>query len=429
MTPEIDVAPRPSQLAKLAIPAIVIGVLSGVLLWGVEGVAEILEHGIWVSLPDAIGASADSAWWIIGTLTLTGLAVGLVIRYSPGHGGQDSATVELIGPVLPMRAVPGVAAVLILALAGGVSLGPENPIIALTIALSVALAKRFVPKVPTPYILMMAAAGILGAMFGTPIAAALLLTEMVAAAKRGGMLWDRLFGPVVAAGFGALVAKSLGVALMGDGLGSVYEGPNFEQVLIGTPIALVAALVGIAGAWAMPRLWRLFRRLRNPVLYVTAGGLVLGLLGAIGGPITLFKGSTQTTDLISQADTMTTWQILATALIKIAALTVAAAVGFRGGRIFPSVFIGVAIGLTAQSLFPSIDTPIALACGVLGAVLAVGRNGWLALFIAVAIGGDIEILTVMCVIILPTWLLVTGAPHMLVRDKDDLALAEREPFL
>lgn len=32
------------------------------------------------------------------------------------------------------------------------------------------------------------------------------------------------------------------------------------------------------------------------------------------------------------------------AVIKLAALVVAAASGFRGGRIFPAVFVGVALG-------------------------------------------------------------------------------------
>ena len=65
------------------------------------------------------------------------------------------------------------------------------------------------------------------------------------------------------------------------------------------------------------------------------------------------------------------------------ALVVAAAAGFRGGRIFPAVFIGAAAGLVVQSLVPDLPVLVAVACGVLGAVLAVGRDGWLALFIAV----------------------------------------------
>jgi H+/Cl- antiporter ClcA len=411
------------QLAKLAVPAIIIGALAAVLLWAIDEFAHVIEHWIWDGLPHALDTAPDSTWWIIGVLTVTGVAVGAIIKYAPGHGGHDSATTELIAPVLPLGALPGVAAALILGLAGGVSLGPESPIIAIAIAVSVALCRKFAPRVPPAQVFMMAAAGMLGAMFGTPVAAALLLTETVAAAKHGGVLWDRLFGPVAAAGTAALIADALGISLISGGGLTSYTGPEWWHVLAGAPIALAAALIGIFAAWAMPRVWHLLRRLKNPLLYVTAGGLVLGILGAIGGPITLFKGSTQTTELIANAPTMTAWAILAAGLIKVLALIVASAAGFRGGRIFPSVFIGVAIGLTANALFPSVPLPLALACGVLGVVLAVGRDGWLALFLAVAVAGDITIISIMCIVVLPVWLLVTSAPEMIVHEDDAPELA------
>ncbi len=417
------------QLMRLAIPAVVIGVLSAGLLWAIDSVAEVIEHAIWGSLPAALGAAPDAAWWIIGVLTVTGVAVGAIIKYAPGHGGHDSATTELIAPVLKLSALPGVAAALILGLAGGVSLGPESPIIAIAVALAVSLCRKFAPRVPPAYVLMMAAAGMLGAMFGTPVAAALLLTETVAAAKKGGLLWDRLFGPVAAAGTAALVADALGISMAGQGLIPDYGGPELWHVLVAIPIALVAALVGIAAAWAMPRLWHLFRSLKNPLLYVTAGGAVLGILGAIGGPITLFKGSDQTAELIGRADSMSAWALIAVAVIKVAALVVAAAAGFRGGRIFPSLFIGVAIGLTANSLFPDIPLALALACGVLGMVLAVGRDGWLALFLATALAGDVSIMSVLCIVVLPVWLLVTSAPEMIVHEPEELEAEKADPLL
>src|SRR5690606_3454184 len=106
-------------------------------------------------------------------------------------------------------ALPGIAVVLMLGLAGGVSLGPEAPIIAINTALAVALLAKFLPKAPQPLIFTVAAAGTIGAMFGTPVAAALVFTGLVAA-QRGGSLWDKLFLPVAAAGAGALTTLFIG---------------------------------------------------------------------------------------------------------------------------------------------------------------------------------------------------------------------------
>ena len=64
-------------------------------------------------------------------LSVLGLTVGLVVWLVPGHGGQDSATVELIAPAPTLGTLPSLTIVAVLSLAGGVSLGPEAPIIAI----------------------------------------------------------------------------------------------------------------------------------------------------------------------------------------------------------------------------------------------------------------------------------------------------------
>ncbi|MGE2624653.1 chloride channel protein, partial [Escherichia coli] len=85
----------------------------------------------------------------------------------------------------------------------------------------------------------------------------------------------------------------------------------------------------------------LMHKLKHPVLMLGVGGFILGILGAIGGHITLFKGLDEMQQMaFSQVFTVSDYMLFA--LIKLAAVVVAAACGFRGGRIFPAVFIGVA---------------------------------------------------------------------------------------
>ena len=79
--------------------------------------------------------------------------------------------------------LPGLAIVTVLSLAGGVSLGPENPIIAINIAIIVALFARLLPKVPVQMAVLIGGAATVGALFGTPVAAALLFTGIVAAVE------------------------------------------------------------------------------------------------------------------------------------------------------------------------------------------------------------------------------------------------------
>ena len=110
--------------------------------------------------------------------------------------------------------------------------------------------------------------------------------------------------------------------------------------------------------------------------------------------------------------------------MKILALLVAASAGFRGGRIFPVVFIGVAFGLLAHELMPDVPIALAVACGVMGVTLAATRDGWIAMFVALALVGDVQVLPLLCLFILPTWLVVTQAPELLItRRKDDTSPA------
>ena len=181
---------------------------SALILIAVSELAKAIQDVIWDTLPANLGIASDSPGWILGVLTLTGLVVGLVVTFVPGHAGPDPATTELAAPPLPVAVLPGLAVALVITLASGVSLGPENPILAVNIGLAAAIGLRVVPRIPVPAWAGLALSGTLGAMFGTPLGAALLLSESPDTSGRP--LWDRLFGPLIAASAGALTMLLLG---------------------------------------------------------------------------------------------------------------------------------------------------------------------------------------------------------------------------
>lgn len=411
MDEQVDRGPGAAQLARSAGPALLVGAASALVLFGADELALVLEHWWWHTLPHALGVAEDARWWIVVVLTLTGALVGLVLWKAPGHGGHDTATVELISPPLPLRALPGVLAALVLGLAGGVSLGPEGPIIMIGAALAVLAYRRIAPAVPVQAVLVIAAAGMLGAMLGTPVAAALALTGALGGVK-GGHLWDRLFAPLVAAGSGAVMYHLLGGASWDMGLPD-YE-PAWIDLVTASVVAVIAAVAGVGAAAVFAPAWRLARRLRHPMIYATVGGVLLGLLGVIGGPLTLFKGATQTAEILANRDAYGVGALVGILVVKLVAVVVAGATGFRGGRIFPALFAGVVVGLLGHALIPGLPLAMAVAAGVMGMVLAISRDGWFAIFGGVLVAGDIATVAILCVAILPAWLVVTRAPHMIV---------------
>lgn len=406
--------PRARTMLLLALPALIIGVASSLVLLLVMKVAAVLQLILWNGLPYRLGFTPDSPFWVIMILTLTGLAVGLVIRYSAGHGGPDPATEPLIGAPVHVSALPGLLVALVLGLAGGVSLGPEHPIMVLNIALAVALGGKLFPRVAPLDWTILASAGIIGALFGTPVAAALIFSQTLNS-NTDLPLWDRLFAPLMAAAAGALTTGlffhphfALPVAH--------YPQMHLVDIISGAVVCAIAIALGMVAVWCLPRLHQLMHRLKSPVLMLGIGGFILGVLGVIGGNITLFKGLDEMQQM-AFAQTFTVTDYLLFAVIKLAALVVAAACGFRGGRIFPAVFVGVALGLMLHEHVNAVPAAITISCAILGMVLVVTRDAWLSLFMAAAVVPDTSLLPLLCIVMLPAWLLLAGKPVMIAPRK------------
>ncbi|MFD3677269.1 ion channel protein [Streptomyces sp. NPDC058613] len=427
--PAQPAAPPPASPARallpLILPALVIGVGSSLLLIGVSEAAGLLEDVLWKTLPDALGVGPWSVAWILAVLTATGLAVGLVAWKVHGHAGPDPATTGLVDAPLPLGVVPGLLVVTGLALAGGVSLGPENPITAANIALAYWLGRRLAPGSPAQVWVALGAAGTVGALFGTPVAAVLILTESMVSAPRPATptapgervptLWDQLFAPLIAAGAGGVTSVMLSAPSFHLPL-PPFSNPRWPDLIAALVISSAGAALALVAVCAFPYVHRAFHLLPHPVLALTLGGLVLGLLGALGGKLTLFKGLEEIGVLASDPGAYSAGSLLLMTVVKLAAVLVACGSGFRGGRIFPSVFVGVALGLAANALVPAVHPAVGVTCGVLGVLLAVTRQGWVSLFTAAILAPDPGLLPLLCVALLPAWLLVSGRPQMQLDD-------------
>ncbi|MEU8483598.1 ion channel protein [Streptomyces sp. NPDC048641] len=419
MSTDAQAAPQETTPARtllpLVVPALVTGVACSLLFLGVSELAEQLQNVLWKDLPDALGIGGYSSLWMIVMLTATGVLVGLVVWKAPGHAGPDPATVGLASGPLPPLVLPGLLVATALMLAGGPSLGPENPIIAANVGLAFWLGSKAMPTAPAVLWGTLAEAATLGALFGTPVAAALVISEALAGKPMKGSLWDALFAPLIAAATGALTTTLVAHPTFDLGLPS-FTRPGWGDLLAALVIASAAAVLGMAAVYAFPFTHTAFGRLRHPMLMLPVGGLVLGLLGALGGPLTLFKGLHEVAELAADPDGWSAGQFALMTVVKLAALLIAASCGFRGGRIFPAVFIGSAFGLLAHALVPGVHPAVGVSAGVLGMLLAITRQGWVSLFTAAILVASPAILTLLCIASLPAWLLVTGRPQMQLHD-------------
>jgi H+/Cl- antiporter ClcA len=87
------------------------------------------------------------------------------------------------------------------------------------------------------------------------------------------------------------------------------------------------------------------------------------------------------------------------------------ATGFRGGRIFPVVFIGGTLGLAVHEAFASVPLPVAAASGMAGAAMTILR---LPIFVTLFVsffGGPL---------LVPVVVLAAVTAYILVFDKPEL---------
>ena len=72
--------PRARTMLLLAVPALIIGVASSLVLIVVMKVAAVLQTILWTALPVKLGISIDSPGWIMMMLSLPLLCRGLLSR-------------------------------------------------------------------------------------------------------------------------------------------------------------------------------------------------------------------------------------------------------------------------------------------------------------------------------------------------------------
>ena len=317
-------------------------------------------------------------WWPFPLLALGGLLVALIIRFLPGTGGHSPADGFHAGGVFGASEIPGIALAALATLGFGAILGPEAPLIALGGALGAWAVSRARAADTSQVKVVVAAAGSFAAistLLGSPIVGAFLLME---ATGLGGATMELVLLPgLLAAGIGALIFVGLGTwsglgtfALAVPGLPH-FARPDAAEFGWALLIGLAAAVLGESirrGALALRIVVQ-----RQPLLWTPVAGLVVaGLAAAYGAgsgrdaETVLFSGQGSLAPFIRHAATYG----LAALVLLIACKAIGYSVsmsGFRGGPVFPAIFIG-AVGGAAMAHLPGLPLVPALGMGM-GAML------------------------------------------------------------
>jgi H+/Cl- antiporter ClcA len=368
-------------LAALLLAAL-LGIPISVAAYGFLALVSAIQEYLFDDLPQGIFTGGTPAWWPVPWLVLCGLLTGLTIQYLPGNCGHSPAFGFTTGGGPPAdRELPGIILAALTTLGLGAVLGPEAPLIAIgggLAALTVHLLKKDAPPMA---LTIMASAGSFAAistLLGSPVLGAFLIME---AAGIGGATLSLVALPgLLASGVGALVFVGLD---NWTGLGS------FSLALTTVPQAVEPTLATMAWALAMGAAGALLGwvirwiglSLRpvvhlNRVLVTAVLGLAIGLTAMVYQLISdnsftqvLFSGQDALPELVEDAADYSVGVLILLGVCKTLAYGLSLS-AFRGGPVFPAMFLGAVLGiatsgLPGMSLAPAIGMGIGAMCAAM----------------------------------------------------------------
>lgn len=343
--------------------------LGVVVALGYEAFETVMHHVRDLLWHDLIGDD-PAAWATIVLATGGGLALGLALRFLPGHGGDHPADGHALIPDVEGRVVLVVSTLVVgfVSLVAGASLGPEGAIIPAAAGISLVTARWFRLPGALPRLLPgVGVSALLATMFGSPLAGAVPLLEMAAGAVVPVPLVLVVLPSLTASATAVITLQLLEIEASGI---LPLDDPGFApgHLLWAVVLGVVAGAAGLAVTRLVPLLRRVTRRIdsRSVVLTASLGGFVLGVLYVIGGPEVRFAGIPEILILVQESPTAGV--ALFAVAVKLLATASCLATGYRGGKIFPIAFIGAATGLVVHAVFDGLPVSVALGCGIAGAL-------------------------------------------------------------
>ena len=365
---------RTRSYVKLLVLAGLVGVPVSVAAYGFLKLVAWLQDELFTELPEALGFDAAPTWWPLPLLALSGLLVALAILHLPGTGGHSPADGFKAGGALPVEQLPGVVLAAVATLSFGVVLGPEAPLILIGSGLgvlAVRLAARDAPDKATAVIAAAGSFAAISSLLGSPLLGAFLLLE--ASGLGGPMLGLVLVPGLLAAGIGMLTFIGLD-SLTGFGTFSLaipglppFDHPTLAMFGWAIVFGLVAPVLGRGiQLLAVAVRAHVERRmvLLMPVVGLGIAGLAIGFGEATGHSASnvLFSGQDDLGPLIGGAAGWSAGALVLLVLCKGLAYALALS-SFRGGPVFPAMFIGAAGGMAASNL-PGLELVPAVAMGI-----------------------------------------------------------------
>jgi len=346
-------------LRRVLLIAVVVGALLGVVMKAVLWLFDGVIHVLWNWLPDQLDVDPQSIGYMAAVLGLGGLLVGLGQRYLGYHPQPLEVVIEQVkeGEGVDHRTIPQTLVNSVFALGSGGPLGPESALVA------VIGGGYYWAKQRMEGLALLAYRTVMGRddedvskpWQYAPTVIAVVVLVLVFRALPGGV--DLSFVPA-------------------------SDSPGAATALVLAVVAGIAGgILGLGSFHLESRLRKLVLFDRFPIPAAIGGGLAVAVL-AIPSFLVLFSGAEQMEALFDGSTS--TGEILYAGVAKWVALLLVITLGWKGGPIFPLMFISGALAVGAGEAF-GVDGLALYAGGVAGAVAGGLRSMVLGVVVALLV--------------------------------------------
>lgn len=302
--------------------------------------------------------------WLLFLLPAAGIAI--VFGYRHFYRGEDRGTNLVLESIrtekdLPFTMAPMIFVSTVLTHLCGGSAGREGAALQVGGSIGYSLGNLFhVNKKDHQVFIMAGMSAAFSALFGTPLAAAVLAMEI----STIGIVYESALVPCVIAAIPAYyISRGLGVTPTAFPLSSVPDVTFVRLLKVGF-LAILCAAVSILFILIIHGTENMFaRRMKNPYIRIIVSSLII-IAATLLLHTNIYNGAGAAT--IAQCMSGDTTGIYAVSfLLKILFTAVTLAGGFRGGEIVPALFTGAVFGAVMASVLGlpvSLCSAVAMGC-------------------------------------------------------------------
>ncbi len=346
-----------SKLKLIGIAAL-IGIINGVVFVIFELIVTQGTDYLW----NDIFKTGTNRWALIPVAILLSIIFSWIIKsFKQKRIGLAETNLLEDGEIKPTT-VRDLGAIFIIgsaSLLAGASLGPEASLVGIASGLGIWFAQKNKTMEAAKLLALSSVGALLVAFLGSlfPI----LIPILILYKKENKIVFAHILPPIISGFFAYITLVTIKGSAIGFGtipVGSTeYE---IQDIVASFVLGILGALFAFTLQSLIKRFSKTTKEINSKMHWVISASIfggIIGILYLIGGPSIEFSGKEGTEILLQNPASYAVVPLILILITKLLATSWSLSSGYRGGLVFPSVFMGITLSLMFEKINPILTGP------------------------------------------------------------------------